>query len=129
MENVVLSRTRKNVNVTGRCTYYIIKLYIYMVSCSVLTVPPPPWYGGVGPPVRYTHCISTLYIVCAIYSIYTIYTTRNHLQHSSWGNLYTLYTIYTIYIYIYMSQASLVPPSPPLQGICGLWWGHTCVHT
>ena len=31
-----------------------------------------------------------------------------------------------------MSQASLVPPSPPLQGIlppCGLWWGHACVHT
>ena len=37
-----------------------IYIVIYMVSCPVLTVP-PPWYGGgVGTRIRYTHCISTL---------------------------------------------------------------------
>ena len=58
--------------------------------------------GGVGPPVRYTHCISTLYIVCAIYSIYTIYTTRNHLRHHRGEFIYILHHIHLLYIYIYI---------------------------
>ena len=36
----------------------IIKIYIYMVSCPVLT-DPPPWYGGGG---RDSDTVYTLYI-------------------------------------------------------------------
>ena len=34
---------------------------------------PPHGMGWAGPPVRYTRCISTLYVVCAIYPTYNLH--------------------------------------------------------
>ena len=73
---------------------------------------------GVGPPVRYTHCISTIYIVCSIYPIYP-YIHYLHYQKPPptpqvaiyiHFKLYTMYTIYyTHYIYLAGSQLIFNP--------------------
>ena len=58
---------------------------VYMVSCPVLTDPPPPWYGGgVGTRIRYTHCISTL---CRLSTLPQYYKPPPH--HRGGGILYT----------------------------------------
>ena len=62
-------------------------LHVYMVSCPVLTDPPPPWYGGggVGTRIRYTHCISTL---CRLSTLPQYYKPPPH-HRGGWGILYT----------------------------------------
>ena len=65
---------------------YYIYIYIYMVSCPVLTDPPPMvWGGGVGTRIRYTHCISTL---CRLSTLPQYYKPPPH-HRRGWGILYT----------------------------------------
>ncbi len=55
-----------------------------MVSCPVLTVPPPGYGGGVGTRIRYTHCISTL---CRLSTLPQYYKPPPHHRG---GETYTL---------------------------------------
>ena len=58
---------------------------LYMVSCPVLTDPPPPMvWGGVGTRIRYTHCISTL---CRLSTLPQYYKPPPH--HGGGGESYT----------------------------------------
>ena len=66
--------------------YTILCIYIYMVSCPVLTDPPPHGMGGgVGTRIRYTHCISTL---CRLSTLPQYYKPPPH-HRGGWGILYT----------------------------------------
>ena len=66
--------------------FIYVHIYIYMVSCPVLTDPPPPWYGGgVGTRIRYTHCISTR---CRLSTLPQYYKPPPH-HRGGWGILYT----------------------------------------
>ena len=85
----------------------ILRVHLYMVLCSVLTVPPMVWEVG-RPPVRYSGSIDTVYPLYTLYVPYTVYTLstlQKPLPAPQGGNLYTLYTMHTIdailYIYIH----------------------------
>ena len=64
---------------------YKLNVYIYMVSCPVLTDPPPMVWGGVGTRIRYTRCISTL---CRLSTLPQYYKPPPH-HRGGWGILYT----------------------------------------
>ena len=54
---------------------------------------------------------------------------QNNQKFQNWMPSVDTYILPYIYIY---EPGFTGPPLPPLQGIlppCGLWWGHTCVHT